>query len=133
MENETYGDAVEHNRAMHEEALRRARERNDGGAAFGYPNQQTPGAEDGTFVTPHSKVWPRDEEAAPVSGVEPDVIPTADTAGPLNWASGSYLESPAYVPSAHLPGPGEPITSAPRVDTGLSGVDAIVGFMEGGR
>ena len=87
--NETYGDAVETNRRVNEEALRRARVRN---------------TNDGE---PYSEA-----ERAPA-------LPVPDTS--MNWGGGDISNLPSAVPSSPLTG----LQSTPRVDSGLSGMDAI--------
>ena len=97
MEREVYGDAVERQREVNEEALRRARVRKS-----------------------HDMNSYSEAEHAPA-------LPVPDTA--MNWNAGEVTMTPSGVHGSHPTG----LQSAPRVDSGLSGVDAICGFGEGGR
>jgi hypothetical protein len=116
MENETYGDAVETNAKMNEEALRRARARNT----------------DSEPPAPISGITPE-----PVVATDGDPYSTAEYApavppqGPLNWGGGIYETTPLTYAPEHF---GQPLASVPDCSQGqLSGVDAICGFQDRGR
>ncbi len=93
-EQEVYGDAVETNKRMHQEALRRARVRNE-----------------------DMNTYSEAERASALPAPEQQ----------LNWAGGSPVMTPSAVPAEQFTG----LQSTPRVDGGLSGVDAICGHSDG--
>ena len=119
-EPEIYGGRVEKQAEVHAEALRRARARN---------------TED-EFT--HSKMHEAEHEGAVIShdAVDMNVYSAAERAPvplpvdeQLNWNSGANEMTPSAVPEGHFTG----LQSAPRTDTGVSGVDAIVNFWHHGE
>ncbi len=116
---ETYGDAMATQEKMAAEALRRARMRN----------------QDSEPPAPVSGVEPEPEQATDFNQYTSAEYAPADPQpdASLNWGGGQQQMMPSAATAAPSPGVGGPVTSAPRVDSGVSGVDSIVGWHDSGR
>ena len=116
-EPEIYGGRVEKQAEVHTEALRRARARN---TEDNFNEAKTHEAQHEGAVISHDGEPYSAAERMPAS-------PPVDEQ--LNWNNGANTMTPSAVPEGHFTGLQRP----PRTDTGLSGVDAIVGFTHGER